>query len=222
MHFEILVEDQSGKKMLEILVPKIIGTDHTFKIIPYKGIGHVPRNLRNVGDFRTRLLLDNLPRLLNGYGKTFKSFPSDYHAVVIVVCDLDNNCLKEFRGTLISILNKCHTKPDTHFCIAIKEGEAWLLGDIKVVKSAYPHAKDVVLRKYKNYKNETIDGTWEYLADAVYPGGKKPLKDQGWQEVGKMKSLWAERITPFIDVESNTSPSFVYFRDKLRAIMHNV
>lgn len=29
MHFEILVEDQSGKKALEILAPKIIGNEHT-------------------------------------------------------------------------------------------------------------------------------------------------------------------------------------------------
>lgn len=26
MHFEILVEDQSGKKALDILIPKLIGT----------------------------------------------------------------------------------------------------------------------------------------------------------------------------------------------------
>jgi hypothetical protein len=35
MHFEILVEDQSGKKALDILVQKIVGNDHTFRIIPY-------------------------------------------------------------------------------------------------------------------------------------------------------------------------------------------
>ena len=35
MHFEILVEDQSGKKALDILVPIIIGDEHTFSILPY-------------------------------------------------------------------------------------------------------------------------------------------------------------------------------------------
>jgi len=43
MHFEILVEDQSGKKALDILVPKIIGDRHTFKIRAYKGIGRIPK-----------------------------------------------------------------------------------------------------------------------------------------------------------------------------------
>ena len=47
MHFEILVEDRSGKKALDILVPKIIGMLHTFKVHSYKGIGHIPRNMKD-------------------------------------------------------------------------------------------------------------------------------------------------------------------------------
>ena len=31
MHFEILVEDSSGKKALDILMPKILGDQHTFR-----------------------------------------------------------------------------------------------------------------------------------------------------------------------------------------------
>ena len=37
MHFEILVEDQSGKVALDSLVPRIIGLNHSFKVISYKG-----------------------------------------------------------------------------------------------------------------------------------------------------------------------------------------
>jgi hypothetical protein len=35
VHFEILVEDQSGKKALEILIPKLIGNNHSFKVHAY-------------------------------------------------------------------------------------------------------------------------------------------------------------------------------------------
>ena len=42
MHFEILVEDQSGQKTLENIVPKMIGEKHTYKIHWYKGIGRIP------------------------------------------------------------------------------------------------------------------------------------------------------------------------------------
>ena len=62
MHFEILVEDSSGKRALDILMPKILGDQHTFKVINYRGIGRIPRNLRSRTDASKRLLLDQLPR----------------------------------------------------------------------------------------------------------------------------------------------------------------
>lgn len=65
MHFEILVEDISGKIDLEILVPKIINTEqHTFHIHSYKGIGHIPQGLKSTSDPKKRILLDQLPRLI--------------------------------------------------------------------------------------------------------------------------------------------------------------
>lgn len=64
MHFEILVEDQSGKQALEILVPKIVGNNHTIRIHPYKGIGRIPQNMRDTAQAGNRILLENLPKLL--------------------------------------------------------------------------------------------------------------------------------------------------------------
>ncbi len=43
MHFEIIVEDQAGKKMLDEIVPRIIGAEHSFRVLPYKGIGKIQR-----------------------------------------------------------------------------------------------------------------------------------------------------------------------------------
>ena len=45
MHFEILVEDRSGKRALDVLIPKIIGAQDTFRVTGYRGIGRVPQNL---------------------------------------------------------------------------------------------------------------------------------------------------------------------------------
>ncbi len=215
MHFEILVEDQSGKKMLDILVPKIIGSNHTFNVHPYKGIGRIPKNLRGKTDPKKRILLNELPRLLAGHGKTFANWPTDFKGAVIVICDLDDKCLKTFRQELLAVLNTCNPEPETRFCIAIEEGEAWFLGDIPAVKAAYPKAKDTV---FSAYENDSICGTWETLADAIYSGGSKTLKSLGWQSIGIEKSKWAESITPYMDVEQNSSPSFSYFRTKLRAL----
>ena len=55
MHFEILVEDQSGQKMLDILVPKIIGANHTCKVIAYKGVGRIPKNINAGVDASKRM-----------------------------------------------------------------------------------------------------------------------------------------------------------------------
>lgn len=66
MHFEILIEDQSGKKALDILMPKIIEKKHTHRVISYRGIGRIPKNLKSHTDARNRILLDRLPELLKG------------------------------------------------------------------------------------------------------------------------------------------------------------
>lgn len=216
MHFEILVEDRSGKKMLDILVPKIVGSSNTFKVHSYKGVGRIPRNMKDAGDARRRILLDNLPRLLKGYGKTFSNYPTDCPAVVILVCDLDDKCLKAFREQLFEILNQCHPRPDTRFCIAIEEGEAWFLGDLGAIRQAYPLAKNNVLNAYVN---DSICGTWETLADAVYKGGALALSEKGWQAVGAEKSIWAEKISPWMEIMNNASPSFCYFRDTLKKLI---
>ncbi len=215
MHFEILVEDSSGKEALNALVPKIIGTNHTFEVHGYKGIGRIPKNMRDTKVASRRILLDNLPKLLKGYGKTFAGRREYQEVVVVVVCDLDDKCRKAFRNELHGVLNACDPKPETRFCIAIEELEAWFLGDSAAVREAYPRAKDAVLR---SYENDSICGTWETLANAVYPGGAPRLKGKGWQVVGVEKSRWAKEISHRMDVESNNSPSFCYFREKLREL----
>ena len=215
MHFEVLVEDQSGKKVLDILIPKIIGDQDTFRIYPYKGVGHIPKNLTDPVVARNRLLLNNLPGRLRAYGRTFAGYPANCPAAVILVCDLDKKCLKTFRQELLAILDSCDPKPETRFCIAIEEGEAWLLGDIPAIKAAYPGARNEI---FEIYENDSICGTWELLADAVFAGGSEELKERGWQAAGREKYEWAKEIAPHMDVDANASPSFCYFRDKMRAL----
>ena len=186
MHFDILVEDRSGKCSLEILMKTLKGKKDTLNIHPYKGIGHIPKNIspRSV-DPSKEFLLDQLPELLDSYGKTYAG-DKNSHAAVIVVCDLDDKCLKEFRAELLRILNSCKDKPDTRFCIAIEEGEAWFLGDIPAIKKAYPNAKGAIL---SSYGNDSVCGTWELLANAIYPGGAARLKKKG------LPGSWTGKIT---------------------------
>lgn len=72
MHLEVLVEDKSCSLLLENLLPKIIGQQgkpHTWRIHSYKGIGHLPKNLKANANIKQRHLLTQLPRLLSGYSK---------------------------------------------------------------------------------------------------------------------------------------------------------
>jgi len=102
-----------------------------------------------------------------------------------------------------------------HFEFLVEEFEAWYLGDLPAVRKAYPKAKNSVLR---SYVNDSICDTWELLADAIYKGGRSALLSKGWQVIGMQKSIWAETISPHMNVETNASPSFQYFRLKLQSI----
>jgi hypothetical protein len=208
MHFEIFIEDHSGKKMLEIIVPKLISNNHTVKIHPYKGLGRLPKDLRPASDANKRILLDQLPSILRGLGKSFKGYGT-YPACVVVVVDADSRDPIEFMKELKNKLKECNPAPTTEFCIAVEEGEAWLLGDRQAVEAAYPRSKRQVLDAYKQ---DSICGTWEVLAEALYPGGAKALKEQGWQAVGTQKATWAVEITPHMKPDRNKSPSFNYFK----------
>jgi hypothetical protein len=50
MHLEVLVEDSSGRTLLDILLPELLGHAHTWNLHAYKGVGHVPKGLSKVAD----------------------------------------------------------------------------------------------------------------------------------------------------------------------------
>ena len=211
MHFEVLVEDASGSIALEHILEKILGpnyTDHSWRIKEYKGIGRIPRDLRGVTDPKARILLDRLPEILQGYGRSLTD-----NSWVVVVVDLDDKDCIKFKQELVNMLNACNPRPKTLFRIAIEEIEAWLLGDPAAVRSAYPNARDAVL---SGYVQDSICGTWEVLADAIYPGGASQLKALGYPPAGMSKCEWASNIAPRMDVDGNRSKSFQVFRDGVR------
>lgn len=208
MHLEILVEDASGEVLLNALLPKIIGENgqpHTWRIHPYKGIGRLPKDLRSKTDPSKRVLLDRPHSILSGYGK---SLPA-HGAAVLVVVDSDDRDCRAFKRELVAVLNRCRPQPRALFRIAIEETEAWLLGDRDAVAKAYTRAKTSVL---DSYGQDSVCGTWEKLADAIFPGGSDALKAKGYPRIGEEKSAWARQIGALISVAANKSPSFQVFR----------
>ncbi|WP_321906762.1 hypothetical protein [Burkholderia cenocepacia] len=213
MHIEVLVEDSSGARLLEILLPRIIGVQgdpHTWRVHPYKGIGRIPKGLTSKADPAKRALLDQLPRILRGYGKT-----PGTDAVVVVV-DNDSRDPRIFLKELNSLLGQCDPAPTTLFSIAIEEMEAWLLGDSNALFTAFPRAKKEVLARHKQ---DSICGTWELLADAVHKGGRSAIQAAGWPTAGEMKHEWANQIGTHMNVDTNASDSFCKFRNALRELV---
>lgn len=173
MHIEIVVEDSSGEKLLGSILPKILGGQgdpHTWRVHAYKGIGRIPKNMKAGSDPSKRILLDQLPRLLQGYGRT-----PGIDAVVVVL-DTDKRNCRDFLAELTALAAGCNPAPHTMFRLAIEEVEAWYLGDRQALLAAYPRAKADPLGRY--IQDSPCD-TWELLADAIYPGGVAAIKKSG-------------------------------------------
>lgn len=202
MHIEVLVEDSSGACLMEYLMPKLLeqtAGEHTWRIHKYKGIGRIPRKMTSNTDAVKKTLLDNLPRLLQGYGQT-----PGYESVLVLV-DTDDRNVAAFRGELEHVLAQCPNAPKTVFGLVTEEIEAWYFGDRAALLEAYPRTDKKVLNKYQQ---DAICGTWEMLADAVIKGGAVAIKKQGFYKAGEFKHECARRIGPHMDVLRNQSPSF--------------
>ncbi|MCQ4261168.1 DUF4276 family protein [Stutzerimonas stutzeri] len=212
MHIEIVVEDSSGSELINSVITKIIGElgeAHTWRVHPYKGIGRIPKNLSRTGDPANRVLLQQLPKLLKGYGRT-----PGVDAVVVVL-DSDRKDCRDFLKDLTALANECQPNLNVMFRIAVEEMEAWYLGDRHAIMCAYRKAKIAVLERYEQ---DSVCGTWELLADAIYPGGMKAIRKTGWPLPGQIKHEWAKKISPFLNIEENESPSFCKLRDGLRRL----
>lgn len=219
MHFEILVEGQSELTALSIFMYQILGEYgqiHTWRIHKHQGIGKLPEEMRSSPNVKDRTLLHNLPSKLRAYGREMGK-----NEAVVVLVDLDDrqDCI-EFKGELEAVLEACENKPAVLFRIAIEELEAWYLGDQNAILAAYPEAN---IDEFESYVQDEQCGTWEKLAEVVYPGGYNQLISLGKRSrrVLEEKRKWAAAIAPNMDVDENKSHSFCVFRDGIRKMPHN-
>jgi hypothetical protein len=214
MHFEILVEGQTELTALSILMSSIVGeyaNPHTWRIHKHRGIGKIPDDPTAKPNKYDQTLLHNLPAKLRAYGEEGRP-----DVAVVVLVDLDDRLdCTIFKNALVDLLYHCGDKPKALFRIAIEELEAWFFGDQQSIRNAYPKVRQTVL---DGYVQDSQCGTWEKLAEAIYPGGLAVLGQHGKRSVRilEQKRIWAKEICPQMDVENNHSPSFQAFRDGIR------
>lgn len=212
MHFQFLIEDQSSAVLIETLMQHISLQNEavTFNCKSFKGLGGFTKK-NTVKETKSGKLLNDLATYLRGFNKSLQNFP----AAIIVVLDNDIRNTQDFLVELEAVAAQNMIIVDHVFCVAVEEVEAWLLGDEKAVLTAYPAAKTQVLH---SYVQDSICGTWEVLADAVYPGGIVRFKKDcpTFVEVGKYKYEWAKNIGEYMDFKRNQSPSFNRFWSEIQ------
>ena len=212
MHFQFLIEDRSSTELINILMEKLVSENQnvTFNCKSFRGIGgFTPKN--TVKETRTGKLLNDLATYLRGFNRSLQGIP----AAIIVVLDNDDRNVELFREELEKVARQNMILVDHVFCVAVEEVEAWLLGDQNALMAAYPSAKTQVLR---GYIQDSICGTWEVLADAIYPGGITKIKKDrlSYMEIGKLKTEWAKNIGIHMSLQNNVSPSFNYFIQEIK------
>lgn len=215
MYFQFLIEDKSTgilvNHVMEKLTEQYTDREIIWNVKSFGGIGHL-RKKGSALDQKTGKLLNDLPMFMRAFSKVLQNMK---YAALIIVLDNDKRDVKQFRQELENVAVSNMILCDYVFCIAIKEMEAWLLGDTEAIKKAYPDAK---MQHIKRYEQDAICETWEVLADVAYPHGFSRLKKKAgssYSEIGKAKCEWADKIGGCLHLHNNISPSYQYFISEL-------
>ncbi len=180
-----------------------------YYIRTYKGLGSLKRG-GSVQEIKSQKLLNDLPKRLSAYQAALQYLPD---TCLFIVLDNDERDVEWFRAQLNAIAEKKKITIDHVFCIAVEEMEAWLLGDLQALRKAYPQQADRISGKIANYQQDSICGTWEFLADILTDGGLSRFRKENpsGYAVGQKKSEWAVSIGRHLRLRDNRSPSFQSF-----------
>jgi hypothetical protein len=202
VNLEVLVEELSAETALDHLLPKILGPGVPFAIRVFQG--------------KTDLLA-KLPNRLAGYSNWIRD--TDTRIVVLVDRD-DDDCI-ELKKRLEAMARDAgfvtpstagdESTPCLLLRIAVEELEAWFLGDVPAICTAYPRVPRSLGDRAGFRDPDAVAGTWEAL--------ERVLKRQGYQVTGLRKVETAHAVASVMDPEHNRSASFVAFRDGLRRLV---
>ena len=202
MHLEVLVEEPSAEAALVNLLPKMLGDKASYDVHVFQG--------------KTDLLAQ-LPHRLRGYHQWL---PEDWRIVVLV--DRDAADCKKLKSQLedaarkVGLATKSAPSPTGQFQVvnrlAIEELEAWFFGDTDALRRTYPRIPPT-LNKRKGYRHPDaiVGGTWEML--------DRLLRRAGYYVGRTPKVEIAQRVSQFMEPDSNSSPSFQAFRDGVLACL---
>ncbi len=218
LRIEALVEDLSGTYLIRSLLQNYFKEREGKKIPyevylrPHRGIGTLPTDLSYRPNRHHYGLLNLLPAKLRAYEHSLDK----EHSLLLIVLDADKKDPAELQSRINRLVEKQAPSLDHVVAVAVEELEAWLLGDFTAIKKAYPQADEKI---YKRYRQDSISGTWEQLAEIILGKASRSLIRAGYPAVGTYKCDWAEKISPNLQVGRNRSPSLRRFLTELDQVL---
>jgi hypothetical protein len=190
---EVLVEEPSAEAALKALLPKIV-PGVAFEIISFNG-------------------KDNLLRRLPIRLRDYAYYWAQAGLRIVILLDRDDDDCTALKARLVEIANEAGLPVQAAlFRIVIEELEAWFLGDVRALHTAYPRVPSSLGSQEKFRDPEAVPGgAWEGLEHV--------LRRHGYHKKGLRKVQAAADIAPHMDVENNRSQSFQAFRDGLRRLV---
>ena len=200
MHIEFLVEEPSAEAFFAEFLPKIVAGGTTWKLIAFQG--------------KTDLLA-NLTKRLKGYAAWL---PNDWRIVVLVDEDR-GDCSKlkhqlEDAAKAAGMITKSRST-DGAFAvlnrIAVEELEAWFLGDVEGLCTAYPGVPSSLgSREIFRDPDAVPGGSWEAL--------ERVLQRAGHFRGGIGKIELARTMAMHLEPSRNRSRSFQCFMKGIAAL----
>jgi len=214
MWVQFLVEEESMKVALDILLPKIVGEDK------------IGTSLRcDVRFFQGKKdLLQKLPSILKAYQNWLKSIQGVECRCVVVLDEDRSDCKVQKQeleqiARVANLITKSAAGGNNQYQvmnrIVVEELEAWFFGDVEALAAAYPRIPANLAAK-KGYRNPDAirGGTWEAL--------ERVLQKAGYHKAGLSKVKAAIDITPYMLPERNRSRSFQVFREGLLELVQRL
>ncbi len=203
MHLDVHVEEPSMEIVLKCLLPQILSSNVTFKILTYQS---KPDMLRK------------LPKRLKAYSRRVVN--EDLRILVLI--DEDRQDCQILKDQLESMSLSVGLQTKTASMgqgpvyvvnrIVIEELEAWFFGDEEALKKAFPKIQNVQLSKKKRYRDpdSITGGTWESLHSV--------LKNHGYCKDIYPKRHVARRVAQYMQIGSNRSLSFQHFVQGVKSL----
>lgn len=144
MNLVFLLEEESAKALLDILLPKILPPAVTFRCIPHEGKQDLEKSI---------------PRKLKAWLE-----PDTYF---VIMRDKDKADCIEIKKRLVTLCQQAN-RGDSLVRIACHELESWFLGDLAAVEQAFQIKNLSAKQQSKKYKNpDNLSNASEELGKLV-------------------------------------------------------